>query len=46
MLQGLLFQLGDFQRQLIERRLVVVHDGIQKRVGDPIRGAGDVHGAS
>ena len=40
MLQRLLLQLGDFQRQLVQRRLVVVHDRIQQRVGDAVRARG------
>src|SRR5207302_550533 len=42
-LQRLLLQLGDLQRELIQRGFVVLDDGIQQNVRDAIRRARDVH---
>ena len=44
-LQGLLFQLADLERQLLQCWLVILHDGIKQRVRYPVRCARNVHRA-
>src|SRR3954470_3847533 len=44
--QSFVFEFGDFERQLIQRRFVILNDGIKQRMRNPIGSPGNVHGAS
>ena len=44
-LKRLLFQFPDLQRQLLQRRLVILHDRIEQRVRHPVRRARYLHRA-
>ncbi len=42
-LQGFLFQVGNLQRQFIERGFVIIHDRIEQVVSDAVRRPRNVH---